>query len=619
MLDHAALERGGWPERHPGYTARGTMTLAIARHIQRVSRAHPTLVLRFAATSLGRTVLAMASILLIREYLALANVLGAGTALGVVAGLFIACSIGGSALNYDNNVVHQRLVKVVELDMMERLLRHLLGLSVPFFDSRSHGDVIQAVRQDVTNLRVATLALGKIVLEAPMAAGLVFTAFWLSPWLAFWSLLAVPLAVVPLVLIAQRILARSFAVRRSGYVLFDVILELMRGIRIIKAYHGEEREARAAIEKGRRYFDQLIDLTRVESLSAVVLESLGGLSIVVVIIVGGLQVVTNSLDWPSLLAFVLAVRALFGPLNNLNSNYMLMVRQGAGVARIDELLAERPEIEDAPGATALSGTPGSISIDHVSFSYGEKTILDGVTFEVRSGEKIGITGPSGAGKTTLLNLIARFYDPSGGTVRYDGRDLRAYTVASVYRQIAIVTQEPLLFAASIRENIRCGRSDASDADVEAAARASEIHDEIEALPAGYDTVVGVGGRRLSGGQAQRINIARALLKDAGILLLDEPTSNLDSIADVRVRRALARLMREPTTFLVSHRLSTLADADRILVLDRGRMAGLGTHEELLASCPLYRSIWDAHQLGEAEPAPAPPAVGLEEEMLDGSG
>ncbi len=591
------------------------MTFAIARHIQRVSRENPALVLRFAATSLGRTALAMASILLIREYLELAGALGAGTALAVVALLFIACSIGGSVLNYDNNVAQQRLVKVVELGMMERLIRHLLGLSVPFFDSRSHGDVITAIRQDVTNLRVATLALGKIILEGPMAAGLILTAFWLSPRLAFWSLLALPLAVVPLVKIAQRILARSFAVRRSGYVLFDAILELMRGIRIIKAYHGEDREAGAAIEKGREYFDQLIDLTRVESLSTVVLESLGGLSIVVVIIVGGLEVMQNTLGWPSLLAFVMALRALFGPLNNLNLNWMLMQRQGAGVARIDELLAERPQIEDAPDAVVLAGAPGSIALDNVSFSYGEKTILDSVTIEVKAGEKIGITGPSGVGKTTLLNLIARFYDPSSGAVRYDGRDLREYTVESVYRQIAIVTQEPLLFAATIRDNIRCGRPEASDGEVEAAARAAEVHEEITVLPAGYDTIVGVGGRRLSGGQAQRINIARALLKDAGILLLDEPTSSLDSISDVRVRRALARLMRGPTTFLVSHRLSTIGDADRILVLERGRIAGLGTHDELLASCPLYRSIWDAHQLGE-ESTPARPPVELGEDPLE---
>jgi subfamily B ATP-binding cassette protein MsbA len=592
------------------------MTLAIFRHILAVSRSHPRLVLRFAGTSLGRTALTMGSILLIREYLALASALGASAALALVALLFVLSSVGASALNYDNQVSQQRLIKVVELGMMERLIRHLLRLSVSFFDSRSHGDVIQAVRQDVTNLRVATLALAKIVLETPMVAGLVITAIWLSPKLAFWSLLVFPLAAIPLLRIARRTLARSYAVRRSGYVLFDVILELLRGIRIIKAYHGEERQAQSAIEKGHRYFDELIDLTRIESLSGVVLESLGGVSIMVVIIAGGLQVVSGQLDWPSLLAFLLAVRAVHGPLNSLNSNFVLIQRQGAGVARIDELLAERPQIADRPGAVPLAAAPGSISLENVSFGYGESTILHELSLELRSGEKLGITGPSGAGKTTLLNLIARFYDPTGGCVRYDGRDLREYTVESVYRQIAIVTQEPLLFATTVRENIRCGRPEASDAEVESAARSAEIHDEIEALPDGYETVVGVGGRRLSGGQAQRINIARALLKRAGILLLDEPTSSLDSIADVKVRSALSRLMQEPTTFLVSHRLSTLADADRILVLEAGRVVGLGKHAQLLESCPLYRSIWEAHQLGEPEAGSARPAAAEAAEALD---
>src|SRR5690606_34054923 len=276
----------------------------------------------------------------------------------------------------------------------------------------------------------------------------------------------------------------------------------------IKAYHGEERQARSAIERGHHYFDQLIELTRIESLSGVVLESLGGVSIMVVIIAGGLQVVGGRLDWPSLLAFLLAVRAVQGPLNNLNSNFVLIQRQGAGVARIDELLAERPEIANRPDATPLPQAPDSIALENVSFGYGETTILHGIQLEVRRGEKLGITGPSGAGKTTLLNLIARLYDPTNGCVRYDGRDLREYEVESVYRQIAIVTQEPLLFATSIRENIRCGRPEAGDDEVERAAREAEIHDEIAALPDGYETVVGVGGRRLSGGQAQRINIAR---------------------------------------------------------------------------------------------------------------
>jgi ABC-type multidrug transport system fused ATPase/permease subunit len=214
-------------------------------------------------------------------------------------------------------------------------------------------------------------------------------------------------------------------------------------------------------------------------------------------------------------------------------------------------------------------------------------------------------GTSGAGKSTLLNLIARFYDPTSGTVRFDGRDLREYRLEHVYRQLAIVTQEPLLFSATIRDNILCGRPSATPRELEAAARAAEIHDEIEALPEGYDTVVGIGGRSLSGGQAQRINIARALLKNAGILLLDEPTSNLDSIADLKVRRALAQLIAEPTTFLISHRLSTLGEVDRVLVLESGRCVGLGTHAELQRDCPLYQRLWKAQQVNGFPPSTTP--------------
>jgi len=246
----------------------------------------------------------------------------------------------------------------------------------------------------------------------------------------------------------------------------------------------------------------------------------------------------------------------------------------------------------------LPSPPRRITLEDVGFAFDGESVLEGVSFEVGAGETIGIMGPSGAGKTTLLNLIARFYDPTRGRVCFDGRDLRDYRVADVYAQLAVVTQEPLLFAGTIRDNILCGRPEASEDELVAAARAAEIHDEIIALPEQYDTVVGIGGQRLSGGQSQRVNIARAILKQAGILLLDEPTSSLDSIADARVRDALGALMREPTTFLVSHRIATLAGVDRILVLDRGRVVGLGSHDELLRDCPLYRRLLDAQQIGE---------------------
>ncbi len=601
------------------------MNIPAKRIVIGVLRSHRLLLLRLVATSLGRTALVMGSVLLIREFLfavlqknegvggRLSASLGTDGALWIVGMLLVASYVAGGLLAYDNQVVRQRVVKVVELTLLEHLIRHLLGLSVRFFDRTSHGDLIQAVRQDVADLRVIFLSSATVVMEGAVAAGLVVAAAWISPGLAFWALLVLPLAALPLVVIARRTRARSFAERTLGYAVFDVVLQLLRGIRIIKAYQGEEQEAHTTIDRARRFFDEQIRVVQARELSNVVTESLAGVSIAAVVIVGGLHVMSGALDWPQLLAFLLAVRALHGPLDHVNVNLMEIQRHGAAADRIGRVLAERAEVRDRPNARPLHAPPGRITFDEVVFDYGDGRALDGLSIEMRAGETIGIAGPSGAGKTTLLGLVARFYDPVAGAVRFDGVDVRDLRLHDVCRQIAIVTQEPFLFETTVRENIRSGRPDASDDEVEAAARSAEIHEEILTLPHAYETVLGVGGRTLSGGQAQRINVARAIVKNAPILLLDEATSSLDSIAEAKVQRAIDRLMAGRTTFIVAHRLSTLRGADRILVLDRGRSVGLGSHEDLLGSCALYRRLWETQQLSSpAWRAPEPPALPVDD-------
>lgn len=579
--------------------------------VLRILGTHRLLVARFIVTAVGRAAASMAVILLIREFLS--GVLGEGGGLAgwatanfgttltlwAVAGLMVGCYLCGSLLNYDNQVSQQRIIKIVELGLMERLIRHLLSLSVPFFDRQSHGDIIQAVRQDVTQLRIVIISLANLLLEGALAVALLAAAVWLSPTLTLWALVVLPAALFPIFIIARRTLRHSYRVRRAGYVLFDVILQILRGIRVIKVYAGEEAEAQGAVEKGRRYFDELVEMVRVRSLARVVLESMAGLSVVVVVVVGGLEVMGGELTWPALLAFLMAVRALHGPLHNINSRYIDIQNYGASVQRIGALLDTRPEITDRRTAIALDRPPACITFDAVSFSYGASAVLTDISFELKSGETLGIAGPSGVGKTTLLNLVARFYDPTEGRILFDGRDLREYRVADVYAKVAIVTQTPFLFATTVRENIRVGRPSASDAEVEAAARAADVHEEIMTLEEGYLTVLGVGGRALSVGQAQRINVARAILKNAPILLLDEATSSLDSLAESRVQRAIQRLMVGRTTFIVAHRLSTLRRAHRILVLDGGRMAGTGPHEDLIESCELYRRMWQTQLLDES--------------------
>ncbi|HEU4753328.1 MAG TPA: ATP-binding cassette domain-containing protein, partial [Armatimonadota bacterium] len=257
-------------------------------------------------------------------------------------------------------------------------------------------------------------------------------------------------------------------------------------------------------------------------------------------------------------------------------------------------LARKPDIEDRPGAIPLRRAPRRITVEGLSFGYGEEEVLRDVDLEIRAGEVIGIVGPSGAGKSTLMSLMVRFYDPTAGRICLDGTDLRDVRLASLYENVAAVLQTPFVFNATVRENIRYGRMTASDEEVEVAARDANLHEEILALPQGYETRLGLGGQDLSGGQRQRLNIARALLRNAPILLLDEATSSLDSVSEVRVQEAIERLMRGRTVIAIAHRLSTLRRADRIVVLREGRVEAAAPHEELLRRSPTYRTLCE-HQ------------------------
>jgi ABC-type multidrug transport system fused ATPase/permease subunit len=502
-------------------------------------------------------------------------------------------SLIAAACNYDSQVTQQKIVKAIELGTMERLIRHLLALSVGFLDRKTHGELLQSIRQDVIEMRMVVLSTARIVLEVFQTAGLIAAAVSFSLWLSLWAFFLVPVAALPIYILARRTLARSFLVRTKGVALFDALLQLLHGIRVIKIYQGERAEGERTVDRARVYFDELIEMERVQAFARTVLESLAALNVVVVIIVGGLSVMSGHLGWPELLAFLLAMRAVQGPLNNLNSAYLDVQRYSAGVFHIEQLLQEKPEIQDRKDARSFGGLPLSITAERVDFTFHQKPVLQNVSFTVHAGETLGIVGPSGAGKTTLLSLVARFYDPTRGRVMLDGEDLRNFRLHDIYAKVAIVTQDPFLFSTSIRENILCGRPDASQQEVEAAARAAEIHDEIMAMPDGYQTVVGQGGRALSRGEAQRVNVARAILKNAPILLLDEATSSLDSYSEARVQRAVDRLAVGRLAISVAHRLSTLRNATRILVVEQGHAVGLGTHKELLANCPTYRRLWEA--------------------------
>jgi ABC-type multidrug transport system fused ATPase/permease subunit len=591
--------------KKPSRPGRGALALPL-----QLLRQEPGLLVRFAAASLGRAALTAASILLIREFLAAVLGHSAGFAgllerygirfsLWSVVVLLLVTFLGSSALSYAARINEQRLVTVVELGIMNRLIRHILSLSVGFFDRRTHGDIVQTIRQDVTQVRMIVLSAANMVLEALQALGLMVAAISLSRILAFWAFLLVPLAVLPIAVVARKTLLRSMGVRQKSVGIFDLLLQLLQGIRIIKIYESEGSEAERTLDRARGYFDELVDMERVRALARVALDSLSNLSMIIVIVAGGFQVMGGKLGWPELLAFLMAARAVQGPLQNINNAFMEIQRNGASLVAVDELLRELPEVRDLPDARPLPAPPRTISVRNLGFAFAGTPVLEDVSFDVHAGEILGIVGPSGSGKTTLLNLLARFYDPTAGAVLFDGEDLRGFRLTDLHDKLGIVTQDPFLFTTSIADNIRRGKPGATDAEVEDAARAAEIHDDIMAMPQGYETTVGHGGRTLSRGEAQRVNIARAILKNAPILLLDEATSSLDSYAEARVQLALDHLVAGRLAISVAHRLSTLRNASRILVLENGAVTGLGTHAELLEQSATYQRLWAA-QAGAGE-------------------
>jgi ABC-type multidrug transport system fused ATPase/permease subunit len=588
-------------------------------HARQVARGHWPLFVRLGLLLLLRTLAAVALILLVRDFLTgvlsepsgwagrLTGALGQVGALWVVVALLMAVSLAGAFCAYGSQLTTQRIIRLLELSLMEKVLTHILRLPVAFFDRRHRGDLIDSIRQDVSKTRAASAAAIEMLVFGTQAVAYAGSAVAISPRLGLISLPVLLLAGLPARWFAGQMRRRSYRLRQRGYRLTDLLLQLFHGVRIVKVYAGEQAEIRNTITTARRYFDDLIASARIRALGDVVLETVGGLSVVVVIVAGGFEVLSGRLSVPSLVAVLIALRAAQGPLNKCFNQFMEIQKDWASLDRLRELLEVEPDLRDRLDARPITEPIQSIRFEQVSFSYGNgPAVISDVSFDVRAGQHMGIVGPSGAGKTTLVSLVARFYDPVRGRVLLNGQDLRDYRRADLYHRLALVTQDPFVFGTSVRENIRYGSVDASDGDVERAAAAAEIHDEIMRLPSGYDTVLGVGGRLLSAGQVQRVNVARAILKNAEVVILDEATSNLDSISERKIQTALKRLMSGRTTFTIAHRLSTLRSADLILVMDQGSVAGLGSHEALMRTCPLYGRLWEAQQA----PSPTIPEPAL---------
>jgi len=495
--------------------------------------------------------------------------------------------------------------------LQQRLFDRLIGADLAFFNRTSPGDLVSRFINDINLLRTAVsntlVGVGKDSLTALALVGVMFYEDWPLALVAFF---AFPTAVLPIVRIGRRMRKVSGQTQSRIGRLTTLLDESFQGIRYVKSYAMESYEATRAHGAIDEVFHLNYKAARVRSLLQPIMEVLGGLAIVAVIVYGGQQVIAANKEPGSFFAFITALLLAYEPvkrLAKLNAN----LQEGlAAAARVFKLLDEEPAIRDRAGARPLMVSGGGIRFDDVRFAYGPGIpALDGVTLEVPAGRTAALVGPSGAGKSTVMNLIPRFYDIDEGSVAIDGQDVRDVTLETLRRQIALVSQEILLFDDTVRANIAYGRPEADDAEIAAAAAAAGAAEFIAALPHGYDTLVGPRGGNISGGQRQRIAIARAMLKNAPILLLDEATSSLDSESERHVQDALGQLVAGRTTLVIAHRLSTVIDAEVIYVMEDGRIVESGRHADLLARGGAYARLY-ALQFASEEGAAADSGAGL---------
>ena len=570
----------------------------------RAMRRHPALALLFLGTTVAEGALQGLMIWALRAVLLRFGGPGrvSDAALLLAAAAILAVSLAQSASVYFGELVSVQLSSRVEVESMWEVLAKLLTLPVGFFDRNSQADLVMASYYDLKGIRSVTNEMGRLVLNVSRIAGLAVVACVLSPKLALVGLIAVPLGALPAYWFGQRITRAADRERTAVTTLHDSFYQLIGGIRMIKVGRGEGRILESAREIGNELQKQIRRQARDKGLSRLLLESVSSVGLIVVILIGGRDVAAGTLSWQSLLGVLLAVIAVYSPVIGILQMYGNLRSVIPNLAGVERVLHEPPAFVDQASARRITEAPQTIALQHVSFQYRKEPVLRSISATFHRGETIGIVGPSGAGKSTLLSLLLRFYEPIGGRILFDDVDLREIRHADLMELSALVLQEPFVFRDTVANNIRWSRPDAPLDEVIRAAKAADIHDEIEQMERGYETILGVGrdSRSVSVGQKQRISIAAALFKNAPLLFLDEATSNLDSVSERKVHAAIDRLMYGRTTFVIAHRLSTLRRASRLLVLDEGRLAGLGTHDELLSTCPIYRSLWGTQVVTGAE-------------------
>jgi ATP-binding cassette subfamily B protein len=495
-------------------------------------------------------------------------------------------------LTVGRRLIAGKVSLAVEFDLRQRFYEHLQKLELGFFDTQQTGQLMSRATVDLQSIRFF-LGYG-LIWVSQSALTILFAAvamFVLDPVLALIALAPVPILVVTATRYSRRNRPAEQEVQQRVGELTTGAEESISGIRIVKAFAREPHMLARFRHSANRVFEQSMVSTRLQSFYTPLMGFLPNLGLAAVLLVGGLQSINGSLSVGTLVAFYGYVVLLSGPVRWLGMSLSMAQRAVASGNRMFEILDREPSMTSPPGAPPLPEGRGRVSLQRVTLRYdGSEPALTGIDLEVEPGRTVALVGPTASGKTSLVGLLARLYDPSEGRVVIDGADIKDVDLGSLRSEIAFVADDSFLFSDTVAANIAYARVDATQEEIEAAARRAQAHEFITRLPDGYETIVGERGLTLSGGQRQRVAIARALLAEPRILILDDATSSVDAQTEAKIKAGLREAMEGRTTFIVAHRLSTISLADEIVVMDRGRIVDRGTHAELLERCPLYEEI-----------------------------
>ncbi|MHC4937601.1 MAG: ABC transporter ATP-binding protein [Planctomycetota bacterium] len=517
--------------------------------------------------------------------------------LGTVSTLilyFLLIMLLSAATNFGKHYFGALLVVRAVISLRVRLLRNLMDQELAFYNEEKRGELVTRMGTDVEQTTACFRLLTKDLIEQPLMVIIpFFLLFAVKWWFGVIGLIYLSIIVMSLRKQTRKVHKRARKRQKTISRVQESMLQMFSGIRVVKAFGLEAQKVQEYEHRNEDFARQTMATEVTKSFTRVRMEFFVNGAILTVLLVGLFMIGRESAMDLAAVGLLLAMLVqIYKPMKTTTRAITELLDKLAGAGRAFEYMDIKPELTDKPGAVAAEDVVGTVRFEDVSFAYnGNGRVLDHINVEVPAGEVVALVGHSGAGKSTLVNMVPRFHDPVEGRITLDGSDIRDFTRTSLLSNIAIVTQEPFLFNTSIRENIAYGRPGASNRDIEAAAAAANIDEFIQGLPAGYDTVVGESGGKLSGGQRQRLTIARAIVRDARILILDEATSNLDTESERLVQSALERLMEGRTTLVIAHRLSTVQHADKICVMQDGRIVEVGNHEQLMASESLYRRLY----------------------------